>query len=185
MANKMHYWLCQMILSTLKPVFRHFAGLTNRSDTKISRSDDFCATAGGLLYPLHTCGITKSQANPEIIAACNKVILQSDTSMHMNKSRNGTVEKFMYFKHFMLAMYGMIKYICDTNLCNRHINRTHTQNGTACQQQPIPPHSPSIMHYFLTILNMGLLWSWNTFIITLLPFPTSCKHNLPFKTTEK
>ena len=100
-----------MILSTLKPVFRHSDGLTSCSDAEVSRSDDFCATAGRLFYPLHTYGITKLQANPKIIAA--HMILQSDTSMYINELGNGTVEEFMQFlvnfKHFMLAMYGMIK----------------------------------------------------------------------------
>ena len=71
--------------------FAILTGLTSHSDAEVSTYD---ATASGLFY---TRGITKSQDNPEIIAACNKVILQSDTSMHVNESGNGPVEKFIQF----------------------------------------------------------------------------------------
>ena len=55
-----------------KQSFTILMGLISRSDAEGSISDDFCATAGGLFYPLHTCGIIKSQGNPEIIAALHE-----------------------------------------------------------------------------------------------------------------
>ena len=139
-------------ISILKPVFHLFDRLVSRSDAEVLTYDDYCATAGRLFYPLHTCWITKSQTNPEIIAACMKDIKQRDTSMHVNKSgirkrACWKIHVIFSIKYFMLAMYGVLN-VCNINLCNRRINRTRTQNGTAAgyQQQPIPPHSPSILH---------------------------------------